>query len=273
MGFRGNKMSNLFEKMLSGDITADRRAAVNRVRNQDPAMRKATSEANKRDYANGTRTFPKGFTFLGRNHDNSNKEAMKTCGPDHWLYGNGHLRAGELNTFYGKNHTDECVAHLVEQALNRKVDQHCDHCDKDFTRQHYKQHHGDNCTQNPNRILKKFIIATHIKTNKTIKGGSMGDPIFKKHGLFVDGIRGCLNGSRESYKDYTFTTNKNRESYKTFTTNTNRKRTKSVMTPKGRFNSLTEAREKLNIGVAALNTLFKKDPKNYYKIEEWTPIN
>jgi len=46
------------------------------------------------------------------------------------------------------------------------------------------------------------------------------------------------------------------------------KKTKSVMTPKGRFNSLGEARETLNIGSWALNTLFKKDPKNYYKIEE-----
>jgi len=205
-------MSNLFEKMLSGDITADRKAAVNRVRNQDPSIRKATSEANKRDYANGTRTFPKNCTMKGRVFTAEHRANIGLAGrgprPHHVERG---TYAKENNGFWKKNHTDECVAHLVEQALNRKVDQHCDHCDKDFTRQHYKQYHGDNCTQNPNRILKKFIIATHIETKKTIKGANMQDPIFKEHGLYVDGIRRCLNGTYESYKGYTFIREKEKQ--------------------------------------------------------------
>lgn len=208
-------MSNLFEKMLSGDIKDDRRVAINSIRNKSDKQRKATSEANKKQWADGTRTLPDTFNFKGNNHDNSNKPAMSHPGEENGMHG---VRlTGEKNGMFGKKHTDDYCKNHRETALNRKVDQHCDHCDKDFTRQHYKQHHGDNCTQNSNRILKKFIIATHIETKKTIKGGSMGDPIFKKHGLFVDGIRGCLNGSRESYKDYTFTTNKNRELYKDYT--------------------------------------------------------
>jgi len=218
MGFRGNKMSNLFEKMLSGDIKTDRRAAVNSIRNKSDKQRKAVAESNRKQYADGTRTFPKNCTMKGRVFTAEHRANIGLAGrgprPHHVERG---TYAKENNGFWKKKHTDDYCENHKETALNREVDQHCDHCDKDFTRQHYKQHHGDNCTQNPNRILKKFIIATHIKTNKTIKGGSMSDPIFEKHGLLRDGIRGCLNGSRESYKDYTFTTNANRKSYKDYT--------------------------------------------------------
>ena len=57
--------------------------------------------------------------------------------------------------------------------------------------------------------------------------------------------------------------------YQKFATRSGRKgNPKKVKTPIGLFNSIAEAREKLGVCRDKMDKLFKKDPTNYYKIEE-----
>lgn len=94
---------------------------------------------------------PRGM--LGKNHDNSNKEAMAHKGEKNGMYG---VRlTGEQNGFYQKTHTDEVAQRIREVALSREKSHHCEHCDGHFTAQAYSQHHGDYCEHNPNRIIKE----------------------------------------------------------------------------------------------------------------------
>jgi len=104
-------------------------------------------------HASGVRKKPDNLNFKGKNHDNSNTEAMSHPGEENGMYGVS--LTGEDNGMYGKKHTDDYKKNHAETASNREVDQHCDHCNEDFTKQSYGQHHGDYCTQNPNRIVKE----------------------------------------------------------------------------------------------------------------------
>ena len=145
-----------FDKELSVHIKPQKevnRQRANSLRNKSDKQRKAVIESNKKQYADGTRTLPDNLNYKGRNHDNSNKPAMSHPGEENGMFG---VRlTGEKNGMFGKNHTDDYKKNHAETASNREVDQHCDHCNEDFTKQSYGQHHGDYCTQNPNRIVKE----------------------------------------------------------------------------------------------------------------------
>lgn len=92
---------------------------------------------------------------LGQKHTEEAKRKSARPGKLNGMYGNGHLVAGENNGFYKKSHTKKTKKRLSEKASNRKEDKHCIHCNGYYTAQAYKQHHGDRCTKNPNRIIVK----------------------------------------------------------------------------------------------------------------------
>ena len=132
------------------------RARINRLRNQSPAMREAVVKNNEIRVGalnSSWGKFGDAAPFFGHNHDDSNKAAMSHAGEENGMYG---VRlTGELNHMFGETHSDVTKQHLKEMALNRETNHHCEHCNGDFTAQAYKQHHGEHCAHNPNRIVKE----------------------------------------------------------------------------------------------------------------------
>jgi hypothetical protein len=90
----------------------------------------------------------------GKQHTEESKKIMGHPGKLNGMYNNGHIVTGEKNGFFGKTHNDKTVEKLKSVALSREKNCHCIHCNEYFTAQAYKQHHGDYCEHNPNRIVK-----------------------------------------------------------------------------------------------------------------------
>lgn len=98
----------------------------------------------------------------GQKHTDEAKRKSARPGKLNGFYGRGEERRGEKNTFHGKTHSKKVKERLKNAALNRKEDHHCIHCDGYFTAQAYKQHHGDRCPNNPNRVVierKKKVLS------------------------------------------------------------------------------------------------------------------
>lgn len=91
----------------------------------------------------------------GRVHGEEHRRKSARPGILNGMYSKGELVAGEKNGFYGKTHDNETTLHLSQIAKNRIKDHHCEHCNEYYTAQAYKQHHGDYCEHNPNRIVKE----------------------------------------------------------------------------------------------------------------------
>jgi hypothetical protein len=114
-----------------------------KLQNKSKKQRQIVSESNKKQYAEGKRQLPDGLTFKGRNHNNSNKQAMSHKGKKNGMYG---VRlTGEQNHMFGKEHSEEVKIRLTQVALSRAKDQKCPHCKQLFTKQAFGRYHGNNC--------------------------------------------------------------------------------------------------------------------------------
>jgi hypothetical protein len=94
---------------------------------------------------------PKGF--FGKTHTDSSKKMMTHKGSSNGMFGVS--LCDTENGFYGKTHSLENKSKFTDIALNRKKDNYCKHCNEYYTAQAFKQHHGEHCIANPNRIVKE----------------------------------------------------------------------------------------------------------------------
>lgn len=151
--------------------SAVRRGRANRIKAQNPdfiekhkiAMAKSNAEHKSGENSHWYGTAgPMG----GKTHTEEAKRKSARHGADNGMYGKGELVAGERNGFYGRTHTDTSRQLVSQAARNRKEDQLCEHCGGTFTAQAYKQHHGDRCDMNPNRVVaarKKYKKKEHTE--------------------------------------------------------------------------------------------------------------
>jgi hypothetical protein len=92
----------------------------------------------------------------GYKHTDEAKRKSARPGKLNGFYGRGEERRGEKNHFYGKKHNQEVKEKLKDVSLNREKNCYCIYCNDYFTKQSFKQHHGEKCRENPNYLPKNF---------------------------------------------------------------------------------------------------------------------